>query len=194
MTDNNEAGENQGKEPPSSERKNLFSPPRAETMECGAAIGRGEMQKFVENFQQSARRWELVVYPALFAFVVLAGYGFFLIYSLTGDMHLIARSIDNNMGANMSSMSQDIKAMSQNIHQLSQRIDTMSMRMDEIASHMETLPPMLNHVGNMDQSIGQLEQSVRIMTVNTDQMRADMGVMNRNVSRPMSFFNNFAPW
>ena len=35
------------------------------------------MDRFVRVFETSARRWELVIYPAMLAFVVLAAYGFF---------------------------------------------------------------------------------------------------------------------
>ena len=38
-----------------------------------------------EVFESSARRWELIVYPSLFAFIILAAYGFYLIYNLARD-------------------------------------------------------------------------------------------------------------
>lgn len=37
------------------------------------------LDKFSRTFEASARRWELVVYPSLLAFIILAAYGFFLI-------------------------------------------------------------------------------------------------------------------
>ena len=37
------------------------------------------LDNFSRTFEASARRWELVVYPSLLAFIVLAAYGFFLI-------------------------------------------------------------------------------------------------------------------
>ena len=40
------------------------------------------MDRLSEAFESSARRWELIVYPSLFAFIILAAYGFFLVYSL----------------------------------------------------------------------------------------------------------------
>jgi len=83
------------------------SPPFGQTpqmMECGAAISRGQMEQFVSSFQQSTRRWEIIVYPAMFAFVVLAGYGFFLIFSLTDDMSNMADSMDPKMEHHMETM------------------------------------------------------------------------------------------
>ena len=48
------------------------------------------MDKFARTFEASARRWELIVYPSMLAFIVLAAYGFFLIYTLTGDVGRLA--------------------------------------------------------------------------------------------------------
>ncbi|VAW55258.1 hypothetical protein MNBD_GAMMA05-2376, partial [hydrothermal vent metagenome] len=36
------------------------------------------LERLANTFDSSAKRWEMVVYPSLFAFVLLAGYGFFL--------------------------------------------------------------------------------------------------------------------
>lgn len=186
---NSSSGKPLGQEIPSAE-----GTINAITMECGAAISKGEMERFVQSFQQSTRRWELVVYPALFAFVVLAGYGFFLIYSLTHDMHIMATSMDPHMGQHMGSMSREIEHMSRNIAALSEQIERMRHTMDDISVKMDSLPPMLTHLENMDKSVAGMDQSVRFITTTTDQMRTDMGIMNRNISRPMSFFNNMAPW
>jgi hypothetical protein len=88
------------------------APSQVAMMECGAAISRGQMEQFVNSFQQSTRRWEIIVYPAMFAFVVLAGYGFFLIYSLTGDMSSMARSMDPKMGEHMEAMASSVVNLS----------------------------------------------------------------------------------
>lgn len=160
------------------------------TMECGAAISRGQMEQFVRSFQQSARRWEIIVYPALFAFAILAAYGFFLIYSLTGDMTKIARSIDPNMGEHMRSMSQSIK-------RLSTQIESMTGTMTEISAKLDTLPPMLQHMGymeqamirmdgsitRMDKSIRSMDESMLRMDTATTAMNSSMNNMNKSITR-----------
>lgn len=160
------------------------------TMECGAAISRGQMEQFVRSFQQSARRWEIVVYPALFAFAVLAAYGFFLIYSLTGDMSRIAHSIDPNMGEHMRSMSQSIK-------RLSTQIESMTGTMTEISAKLDTLPPMLQHMGymeqamirmdgsitRMDKSIRSMDESMQRMDTATTAMNTSITNMNKSITR-----------
>ena len=153
-----------------------------------------QLERFVHSFEKSARRWEIVVYPALFAFVVLAGYGFFLIYSLSNNMSKIAYSLDPYMGPHMQSMSESISRLSDKVSLMTDTVSTMSHQ-------LETLPPMLGHIKNMsksiahmDESITELNYSINTMQTSMTYMRQDIGSMNRNVSRPMSFFNSFAPW
>jgi len=153
-----------------------------------------QLERFVHSFEKSARRWEIVVYPALFAFVVLAGYGFFLIYSLSNNMSKIAYSLDPYMGPHMQSMSESISRLSDKVSLMTDTVSTMSHQ-------LETLPPMLGHINHMSKSISHMDESITELnySINTMQMsmtyiRQDIGSMNRNVSRPMSFFNSFAPW
>jgi len=51
------------------------------------------LERLANTFDSSAKRWEMVVYPSLFAFVLLAGYGFFLIYRLTHDISTLSQSV-----------------------------------------------------------------------------------------------------
>ena len=52
-----------------------------------------QLERLANTFDNSARRWEMVVYPSLIAFVLLAAYGFFLIYRLTHDIHSLSQSV-----------------------------------------------------------------------------------------------------
>jgi hypothetical protein len=79
-------------------------------------------------FESSARRWELIVYPSLFAFILLAAYGFYLVYSLTQDVHRLAVSVDTNM-------------------------TKMTASMESINKQVSTLEPMLANMSSMDQSM-----------------------------------------
>ena len=148
--------------------------PEAVAMECGAAIGKGEMEKFVQSFQQSAKRWEVIVYPALFAFSVLAAYGFFLIYSLTSDMTMMARSMDPKMGEHMDIMSKSIVQLSEQVHIMSNQVQIMSSTMIDISEKLNTLPPMLNHIGNMDSSMLTMDSSMQDMRGSMKSMTGSM--------------------
>ena len=145
------------------------------------------MERFTRTFETSARRWELVVYPSLFAFIILAAYGFYLIYSLTSDVALLAKSVDTNMGAHMEQMTGSIQSLSNNIDTMTGRIEQMTGSVKHIAHKVDTLEPMLTNMASMSHAI-------QIMAAHTDQMRRDMTIMNQSVSRPMSFMNTFMPW
>jgi methyl-accepting chemotaxis protein len=144
------------------------------------------MDRLSLAFENSARRWELIVYPSLFAFILLAAYGFYLIFSLAKDVHFLAKSVDTNM----SLMSSNIMSMTDSVSQLSANVRTMAVSVDSMAQDVRTLEPMLTSMDSM-------EESMKAMTVSTHYIQRDMRVMNRSVhdaSRPMAMWNNFIPW
>ncbi len=151
-----------------------------------AGVSTEAMDRFVLSFERSARRWEIVVYPALFAFVLLAAYGFFLIYSLTSDIRSMAQSIDPSMYEHMHVMSENIADLTQAMKAVSRDMRAVSDNMSDITQKMNTLEPMLVHMSNMD-------NSMRAMVISTDQMRHSIAVMTHSVGRPMSIMNSFLP-
>ncbi len=123
------------------------------------------LDKLSTAFMESARRWEMIVYPSLFAFIILAAYGFFLIYSLTKDVHLVVQDM-HKITVSMEKMVVNMDVVSKNMVVMTQTVDTQSASMREMVYH------------------------VRGMNMSMNQMRYDMS----NVSRPMSFMNDFLPW
>ncbi|MCW9005595.1 MAG: hypothetical protein OQK70_10050 [Gammaproteobacteria bacterium] len=95
----------------------------------------GELNK---TFSASARRWEMIVYPSLFAFILLATYGFFLIYSLTNDV---------------SSVAEEMRSISHNMHNVVIHMDTQTNTMKEMNAH----------VRNMGMSVNQMTHEVAVM-------------------------------
>ncbi|MFK5969119.1 MAG: DUF948 domain-containing protein [Candidatus Marithrix sp.] len=150
-------------------------------MECGAAISSGQMEKFVSNFQQSTRRWEIIVYPAMFAFVILAGYGFFLIYSLTHDMSSMARSMDPDMGEHMGSMTNSISTLSEQIQIMSGQVQMMTRTMSDISVKLDTLQPMLSHIAQMDHSMVNITTSLSSIDTMMVQMDRSMTRMDGSI-------------
>lgn len=134
-------------------------------------------------FESSARRWELIVYPSLFAFIILAAYGFYLIFSLAKDVHYLAISVDSNMTVVASNM----QSMSDNVARMSANVRAMAVSVESISQDVGTLEPMLTSMETMDDAI-------QSMTSTTGHMRDDMAVLNRNISRPFSFMNSLMPW
>ncbi|MBF0622104.1 MAG: methyl-accepting chemotaxis protein [Magnetococcales bacterium] len=185
---------------------------------CSAMV----LDQFAKSFDKSAKRWELIVYPSLLAFIFLALYGFFLIYSLTQDIRTMATSIDPKMGMNMGGMSTNIKMLSDNVQlisthleYISDNMETMSMDMQSIAQHINTMTgrvdtmasvvtTMNGHLSEMNTSVAVVSKQMEVlpsMADNLSTMTKTMHVMTGSVSRmgydvgrPMSFINRFMPW
>ena len=160
------------------------------------AISGDTMDRFVAAFEASARRWELIVYPALLSFVVLAAYGFFLIYTLSKDIHTLALGMDPDMGKNLSHisesviyLSENIRTMTRRVHNMSESVEYMSRKMDAL----ENLDPMLVNMRGINASMTTITQNMQTMNMTGDAMRYEVGKMGQSM-RPMNFMNNFVPW
>ena len=154
------------------------------------------LDNFSRTFEASARRWELIVYPALLAFVVLAAYGFFLIYTLSKDINTLARGMDPEMGKHLGHISESVIYLSENIRTMTRRVHDMSVSVDDMSGKMDELDhlePMLLTMRGMNTSMGSMNHHIGTMTLTTDAMRYDVGRMG-NSMRPMNFMNNFVPW
>jgi methyl-accepting chemotaxis protein len=158
-------------------------PPRGGEQDLNPQLNAYAIDRLSQTFETSAKRWELIVYPSLFAFIILAAYGFYLVFSLAKDVHYLAISVDSNMTVLASNM----QSISDNVGQMSANVRTMAVSVESISRDVSTLEPMLTSMETMDQAI-------RSMTFTTANMRDDMAIMNRNISRPMSFMNRFLPW
>lgn len=159
------------------------------------------LTKFSDQFAASAKRWELLIYPSMFIFSMLAVSGFYLIFSLTQDIRILAQNVDPKMAAHMDLMSDNISQLAKNIDTMRGAIQTMNTSvvnidgniasvtsdMGAISGKMDALDPMLINIADMN-------ASMRLMTASTGFMSRDMSQMNSNISRPMSFMNSFTPW
>ena len=163
--------------------------------EQGAERPGDAMDRFVRVFEASARRWELVVYPAMLAFVVLAGYGFFLIYSLSKDIHVMAQGMDPQMAKHLADMSDSIVLLSENIRTMTRRVHKMSGTMEDVSGKMDALQhfePMLVNMRGMNASTACMSNNMQRMTRTGDAMNYELGNMGRSM-RPMRFMGDFVP-
>ena len=141
-------------------------------------------------FESSARRWELIVYPSLFAFIILAAYGFYLVYSLAKDVHYLAISVDSHMTV----LAGNMQSVSENMGQLTANVRSMTVTLDSMDRKVSTLEPMLANMTSMDEAMRSMTAATHSITAATHNIQADMMRMNHNIGRPMSFMNAFMPW
>ena len=171
------------------------------SFETSAQRWENTIYPFINSFQSSTKRWEKMIYPAMIIFGIMAFSGFWLIYSLTNDVHELALNVDPKMEKNLAHMADNIAQLSASVQSMTTEVKTMrthianmdsstySMQRDMrgISLKLDTLPPLLLSVQDMD-------QSMKIMTVNTGRMSYDMQDMNDTMGPPMSFMNTFSPW
>jgi len=149
------------------------------------------LERLANTFDSSARRWEMVVYPSLFAFVLLAGYGFFLIYRLTHDIAILSQSVTHMaviVSDAMPRMTRDLGTMTGSIDNMTGNIDGMTNEIVSMSEQMDSLTPMSNNIKSMTHNIGSMNRSVY-------GMQRDMHGMNRTVSSgPFGMMNDMMPF
>ena len=126
-------------------RDEMEADPKAMAME--ECMGRS-METLSSAFRASAKRWEMIVYPSLFAFILLAGYGFYLIYNLSQDAHRIAMNM---------------QSISDNMVTVSERMVVMSHTTEQQAAAMRD---MVINMNNMNVSMNQMRHDMSVMNYN----------------------------
>ena len=116
--------------------------------EMDDCLGRS-LDQLSNAFINSAKRWEMIVYPAMFSFIVLATYGFFLIYSLTTDLHtdvmtknivVMTQTMDGQAGS-MREMTYQMKGMNQSIGRMGHDFSVLNNSVSRPMSFMNTFMP-----------------------------------------------------
>lgn len=151
------------------------------------------MSQFARSFEASARRWELVVYPSMLAFIILAAYGFFLIYKLTSDIDRITVQMEAisvsmvNINKNFSSTTNNMNTVTKNMVKMTGYMESMTADIKEQNASMRAITA----------SMDRMNTSIDSMSFTMYEMRFDTATMGRNLhstTGPMRFMNSFMPW
>ena len=152
---------------------------------------------FAREFQTATRRWEKIVWPAMIIFSLLAVSGFWLIYSITEDMHRMSLNIDPQMSKNLGDMSKNIAILTNNIGHMDKTITQLSSHVSQmntnVASIDGAIESMRGDIKHMAVNMSQMNQSIHTMTWTTGVMSEDMNRLQRDMGKPMRFMNNFLP-
>jgi uncharacterized protein YoxC len=172
----------------------------------------------VTSLVQTNRRLQLVAFPAMLAFVLLAGYGFYLVFNLVEDVHKMAIAVDVNMSfmaGRMSQISQNLDALTGTIRDIAVNLDDLSGTVTAMNGKLDTLPPMLEAMRDIEGRMAAIDQSTRSMDAGVGAMTASMQTLNsqmaavtaavqhisgnvsglnQNIGRPLNFMNNMMPW
>ena len=146
-----------------------------------------ELQEFEAKADHTTRRMKMLVYPAMVAFFILSAFGFFLIFSLTSDVNRMAdtivqmsESVDNNM-----------TSISSTMNHMSGTMDMLGTSTEKMSSNVGK---MTDTTSEMSGAISGMKPAIYDMAASTNNMQRDFWSMNKNISTPLSFMNNFLPW
>ncbi|WGZ93937.1 MAG: hypothetical protein QJT81_19460 [Candidatus Thiothrix putei] len=146
-----------------------------------------ELQDFEERQVNVTRTLQMIVYPAMVAFIILSAYGFYLVQSLTTDVHKLTETI--------SSMNQTVDS---NMNRMADNFDTMTLHMTNMTQSVgemtHNIVDMNSSTQDMAGNMKQMDASTQNMAVSTYNMQRDMWSMNKNISGPMKMFNKFSPF
>lgn len=146
-----------------------------------------ELHEFEVQQTGISRTLQIVVYPSLVAFVVLAAYGFYLVQSLTTDVNRLTETI--------ASMNVSVDS---NLNSISGNMNNMNTQMDKMAasteSMSENISQMTGNTASMTADLQQMNVSTQNMAASTYNMQRDMWSMNKNVSRPFKAMSKFIPF
>lgn len=131
------------------------------------------MSMAVMTISKAIQRWERVILPMMFGFILLAAYGFYLIFNLVYDIGMI----------------------SNNVAQMTMTVDrNMIAITDELRDMKHDVRAMSKEVAQMNQGIQQLNANVAHIDYSAERMSNDLWDLSRNISGPMSTVNNVMPW
>ena len=139
-----------------------------------------ELHELEKREESSTRRMQLLVYPSMVAFIILAAYGFYLVNSLTKDVHRMADSVSmmsDSVQKNMDIISDNTTAMSNKMTFLVDNTRDMNANMTDLVG-----------------TTGKMSNSVDHLSTYTGNMQQDMWSLNRSISKPLNMFNKFIPW
>jgi len=145
------------------------------------------------------QRLQLIVYTALFAFIVLAAYGYYLIFNLTHDVH----SLSNDVRQMTKSVNQMTQSVNVNMELISANMIQMQKSTSLMAETVATTMPVMSEnttkmtktADNVSNRIDGMSTNMSTMSTGIVGMQRDMWSMNQSVSNPAeSMFDSMKPW
>jgi len=150
------------------------------------------------------RKWEKLIYPMIVAFIILAAYGFYLIYNVTNDMSKMSKNVAE-MASTTAKMNESIvqvvTIMGIQMSKIDYRMGGIHESMMEMEEGISSMSTDMVAISSMDASMKQINntlngiyQSVYFMGQTTGQMNSNFSELNENISKPLDSMNNVMPW
>jgi hypothetical protein len=138
------------------------------------------MSMAVTSISQAMRRWEKVLLPMMVGFILLASYGFYLIYHLTYDIGIMT----NNMAQIAITVDKNMTIIAQELRGIQKQMDIVTQ---EVVS-------MDDHLSRINDTMTSMNTGMSQIAMSTNRMGTDLWDLNRSISGPMSAMNKWAHW
>ncbi len=138
------------------------------------------MSMAVTTISRALARWERVILPMMIGFILLAAYGFYLIFNLVYDIGMISNNVAQmtmTVDKNMMAITEELKGMRRDVSGMSTSVSGMQKDMAQMNQGFQQLNL---HVGHIDYS--------------AEKMSSDLWDLSRDISGPMSTVNSVMPW
>ena len=159
------------------------------------------VEQLAEAMTGGIKKWEKVLYPMMVAFIILAIYGFFLIYQVVMDMKRISNNMltmtravvtmTNTLNLNMNKVDAQMSAINLTMDRMRKRLDTIAGDTQAIATVM---PQLHQEFASMNYTISHLNHQVSGLQQSADTMARSLWELDQNISEPMNSINSIMPF
>lgn len=132
-----------------------------------------------KNIKREQSNLKLTVWVGMAAFLILAAYGFYLVFTLTQNV----AHLDKSVGEIAQNMTEMTRAVTHNLDGMNTSFDTVARNMDA----------MQGNTAQLAQNLTEVTRTMQMMNQSMLSLRQDVGQMNQSVGRPLSFFSQFLP-
>lgn len=162
----------------------------------GAAELRGEVYRppeyleYLEKATAALRAVRLIVYAGMTSFVILAIYGFLLVYRLTTDVHAVVGQAEM-MTQQMQAMTRSMANLNQSITEMTGSVETMSGAAEHMTGDMTA---MTGSVTQMQGSVTRMSADVTRISESVTLMQHSARNLDQSVGPIMGAANSFLPF
>lgn len=159
------------------------------------------VEKMAEAMTGGIKKWEKVLYPMMIAFIVLAIYGFILIYQLANDVKKISDNMlvmtravvtmTNTLNVNMGKVDAQMSAINLTMDRMRRTIENINK---DTAVISDVMPSLHNQFASMNATMTQLDQRVGAIQNAADTMARSLWELDANISEPMNSLNSMMPF
>lgn len=135
-----------------------------------------EYVAYLDKAMRAMHLLKLIVFGVLAVTLVIAAYGFFLIYQLTRDSH--------HMVVQVGRMAEEMVAMRQSMTSIGANVAAMTGSIAEVRDQM----------GSMNRSVGAMNASVAHLASSVGAIQHSTANLDRSFGPAMGMLNNFVPF